>query len=153
MTRKVTTLVYAVRDGKVLMMHRRKQPNLGQWTAPGGKVEIDESPAECAVRELYEETGLIATGRPELRIIVTETSPLPDWQWLMFIYSVAEFTGELSACEEGDLAWIDADQVLALDIPQADAIFYQHVVGSGSAPITMKFEYDGDLRLIDWRVE
>ena len=117
-----------MRDGKVLMMHRRKQPNLGQWTAPGGKVEIDESPAECAVRELREETGLLATGRPELRIIVTETSPLPDWQWLMFVYRVAEFSGELTGCDEGDLAWIDADQVLALDIPQADAIFYPHVV-------------------------
>ena len=48
MTRKVTTLVYALRDGQVLMMHRRKQPNLGQWTAPGGKVELHESPTECA---------------------------------------------------------------------------------------------------------
>ena len=153
MTRKVATLIYAARDGKVLMMHRRKQPNLGQWTAPGGKVEIDESPAECAVRELYEETGLVATGRPQLRIIVTETSPLPDWQWLMFIYRVGEFSGELTGCDEGDLACIDADQVLTLDIPQADAIFYPYVVGSGPGPISMKFEYDSDLRLVDWRVE
>ena len=104
---EIATLIYAARDGKVLMMHRRKQPNLGQWTAPGGKVELDESPAECAVRELYEETGLVATGRPQLRIIVTETSPLPDWQWLMFIYRVGEFSGELTGCDEGDLAWID----------------------------------------------
>lgn len=153
MPRKVATLIYATRGGKVLMMHRRKQPNLGQWTAPGGKVEIDESPAECAVRELREETGLIATGRPVLRVIVTETSPLPDWQWLMFVYRVAEFSGELTGCDEGDLAWIDADQVLALDIPQADAIFYPHVVVDGPAAVAMKFEYDGDLRLIDWRIE
>lgn len=153
MTRKVATLVYAARDGKVLMMHRRKQPNLGQWTAPGGKVEIDESPAECAVRELREETGLLATGRPGLRIIVTEISPLPDWQWLMFIYRVTEFSGELTGCDEGDLAWIDIDQVLALDIPQADAIFYPHVVEGDVTPIAMKFEYDGDLRLINWRIE
>ena len=153
MTRKVATLVYAVRDGKALMMHRRKQPNLGQWTAPGGKVELDESPTECAVRELYEETGLVAAARPQLRIIVTETSPLPDWQWLMFIYRVGEFSGELTGCDEGDLAWIDTDQVLALDIPQADAIFYPYVVGSNPVPISMKFEYDSDLRLVNWRVE
>jgi 8-oxo-dGTP diphosphatase len=154
MARKVTTLVYALRDGQVLMMHRRKQPNLGQWTAPGGKVELHESPVECAVRELAEETGLIATGRPELRLIATETSPLPDWQWLMFIYLVREFTGQLHAdCVEGDLAWIPVEQVPSLPIPQADAIFYPYVVDGSPGPISMKFEYDENLVLTRWRIE
>jgi 8-oxo-dGTP diphosphatase len=154
MARKLTTLVYALRDGQVLMMQRRKQPNLGQWTAPGGKVELHESPAECAVRELAEETGLTAAGRPELRIIVTETSPLPDWQWLMFIYLVRDFEGELLPdCVEGDLAWVAVDQVFALPIPQADAIFFPYVVDGSPGPISMKFEYDADLKLSDWCVE
>ncbi len=154
MTRKVTTLVYALRDSQVLMMYRRKQPNLGQWIAPGGKVELHESPVECAVRELAEETGLLATGRPELRLIVTETSPLPDWQWLMFIYLVREFQGALNTdCVEGDLAWVAVDQVLGLPIPQADAIFYPYVVDGSPGPVSMKFEYDADLRLKDWRIE
>lgn len=154
MARRVTTLVYTVRDGQVLMMRRRKWPNLGQWTAPGGKVELDESPAECAVRELAEETGLRAVGRPELRIIVTETSPLPDWQWLMFIYLVREFAGELATDSvEGDLAWLPVDQVPTLPIPQADAIFYPLVLDGSPGPISMKFEYDADLQLLGWRIE
>lgn len=153
MTRIVCTLIYALRGDKVLMMHRRKQPNLGQWTAPGGKVELDESPAECAVRELREETGLQASTRPELRAIITETSPLPDWQWLMFVYRVAQFDGALIACDEGDLAWIDLDAVLSLDIPQADAIFYPYVIGDRAGPVALKFEYDHELRLVAWREE
>ena len=153
MTRKVTTLVYALRDGQVLMMRRRKWPNLGQWTAPGGKVEEDESPAECAARELREETGLIA-GRPELRVIATETSPAGEWQWLMFIYLVRELSGELvDVCQEGDLAWVAVDQVPQLDIPQADRLFYPHVVDGAPGPISMKFEYDGEERLVAWRIE
>jgi 8-oxo-dGTP diphosphatase len=152
--RKVTTLVYALRDGNVLMMKRRKQPNLGQWTAPGGKVELHESPTECAVRELAEETGLVAVNRPELRVIATETSPLDGWQWLMFIYLVHQVDGEVRHdCPEGDLAWIPMDQVLALPIPQADAIFYPRVVGDLPGPISMKFEYDADLILRAWRIE
>lgn len=154
MARKVTTLVYALRDGQVLLMQRRKWPNLGQWTALGGKVELNESPAECAMRELAEESGLLTTGRPELRLIITETSPLPDWQWLMFVYVVREFDGNLNTeCVEGDLAWVPLDQVLALPIPQADALFYPYVIDGRPGPISMKFEYDGDLRLLDWRIE
>ena len=153
MTRKVTTLVYALRDGKVLLMHRRKQPNLGQWTAPGGKVELDESPAECAVRELREETGLVAISKPELRLIITETSPLPNWQWLMFVYRIDQVIGQVTPCDEGDLAWILPDQVSDLPIPQADAIFFPRVLDGSPGPVAMKFEYDGDLRLVRWREE
>jgi 8-oxo-dGTP diphosphatase len=152
LARKLTTLVYALREGQVLMMHRRKSPNLGQWVAPGGKIELDESPFECALRELREETGLQAS-RAELRAIVTETSPLPDWQWLMFIYLVREFAGPVTGCEEGDLAWIPVDRVLELPIPQADAIFFPLVVGEDSGPVSMKFEYDADLQLVNWRIE
>jgi 8-oxo-dGTP diphosphatase len=152
-SRKLTTLVYALRHGEVLMMHRRQEPNLSQWTAPGGKIEVNESPAECAVRELQEETGLVTHGRPELRVIATETSPLPNWQWLMFIYLVTDFSGQVGQCDEGDLAWIPTGQVLSLPIPQADAIFFPFVVGGSPGPISMKFEYDAGLRLQHWRIE
>jgi 8-oxo-dGTP diphosphatase len=153
MSRKLTTLVYVMHDGQMLMMHRRKQPNLGQWTAPGGKIELHESPAECAIRELQEETGLVARGQPRLRVIATETSPRANWQWLMFIYLVTDFKGQLGHCAEGDLAWIPVEQVPDLPIPQADAIFYPYVVGDLAGPISMKFEYDADLKLRYWRIE
>jgi mutator protein MutT len=153
MARKLTTLIYAMRDNRVLLMHRRKEPNFGQWTAPGGKIELDESPAECAVRELREETGLIALERPELRLIVTEVSPLPAWQWLMFIYLVQEFTGEVTGCAEGDLAWVPVEQVAQLPIPQADAIFYPRVIDGSPGPIAIKFTYDADLNLLQWTTE
>jgi hypothetical protein len=59
----------------------------------------------------------------------------------------------LADCVEGDLAWIPIDQVPALPIPQADAIFYPYVIDGSPGPISMKFEYDAGLRLKDWRIE
>ncbi|MFN2166263.1 MAG: hypothetical protein ACK2U9_08355, partial [Anaerolineae bacterium] len=91
--------------------------------------------------------------RPELRVIVTETSPLPEWQWLMFVYLVREFSGQVTGCDEGDLAWIPVDQVLQLPIPQADAIFYPQVLNGSDTPVCMKFEYDAGLQLTAWRIE
>jgi 8-oxo-dGTP diphosphatase len=72
----------------------------------------------------------------------------------MFIYLVREPDGELlDDCVEGDLAWIPVEQVPALSIPQADAIFYPYVMDGSPGPISMKFEYDADLKLQEWRIE
>ncbi len=63
-----------MRDRQVLLLRRNKQPNLGLWIAPGGKIEIDESPHEAARRELAEETGLTAVDLT-WRGLCTEVSP------------------------------------------------------------------------------
>jgi 8-oxo-dGTP diphosphatase len=146
----LATLIYATYRGKVLMLHRHKEPNLNLWIAPGGKVDAHESPRECALRELREETGLQAEN-PQLRAIVTEISPVPDWQWLMFIYRVEVESSEIAGdLREGRLQWFDQEEVLHLPIPQADAIFYPLVMAPAGPPLELKFEYDADLRLIRW---
>jgi len=55
---KVAAGVLVERDGKVLLVRRRWNPRQGMWTFPAGFVEFDEDPAEAAVRECREETGL-----------------------------------------------------------------------------------------------
>lgn len=151
--RILATLCYVVRNGRVLMLLRNKEPNLGLWIAPGGKLEFDESPEECALRELREETGL--RGRdPELRGVITEVSPRKDYQWLIFIYVVRQAKGELTDCEatdcrEGRLAWVPIPDVLTLPIPEADAIFFPHIVSDGPL-FRAKFVYDRDLGIVSW---
>jgi 8-oxo-dGTP diphosphatase len=147
------TLVYARQnlssneDRRVLMLHRNKEPNKGLWVAPGGKVEIHESPLECAIRELREETGLSAN-RMSLRGVVTEVSPRQDYQWLLFIYVTDDFEGELIACDEGHLAWVDVSAVSLLPIPEADAIFFPHVINDDEPLYQAKYAYDVGLNLV-----
>ncbi len=146
----LATLIYAQRDDRVLMLYRHKEPNLGLWVAPGGKIEPGESPRACAIRELYEETGLRAI-EPELRAIITELSPDPDWQWLMFVYRTQVDDGdEVGDEREGRLAWFRVDEVLELPIPQADAIFFPYVMDPSGPPQEMVFHYNQDLELIHW---
>ncbi len=146
----LTTLVYAVRGDQVLMLYRHKEPNLGLWVAPGGKIHADESPRDCAIRELYEETGLRAID-PELRAIITEVSPRPDWQWLMFVYRTQVAEGDVAGDDrEGRLGWFHRDTVPQLPIPQADALFYPLVMAPDVPLVELKFVYDADLRLAHW---
>jgi 8-oxo-dGTP diphosphatase len=151
--RILATLCYAIRGKHVLLMHRTKEPNLDLWVAPGGKLELDESPQECALRELYEETGL--TGRrPTLRGLITEVSPRKDYQWLIFIFVVRDVAGDALDCEsvdcpEGRLAWIPISEVTSLPIPPADAIFFPRVIGPGPL-FRAKFVYDAQLGIVQW---
>ena len=152
--RILATLCYAVRDKQVLLLHRKKEPNLGLWIAPGGKLELDESPQECALRELYEETGL--RGRdPRLRGIITEISSRADYQWLIFIFVTHQIEGAAADCEqidcpEGKLAWVPIDQVSQLPIPESDAIFSPHVIGNGPL-FRARFIYDDQLGVLAWQ--
>ena len=60
-----TTLCYIERDGAYLMLHRIKKQNdmnKDKWLGVGGKLEAGESPHECATREIFEETGVVASG-------------------------------------------------------------------------------------------
>lgn len=153
MGRIAAVLVYALRDRQVLLLRRNKQPNLGLWIAPGGKIENDESPHEAARRELAEETGLTAVDLT-WRGLCTEVSPLPDWQWLLFIYVTRQFSGDLRPdLREGELAWVDLDTYFHdLPIPEADRIFAPRILETDTGMFEAKFVYDATLTLVEWVV-
>lgn len=145
------TLVYVRRGDDVLVMHRNKEPNLGLWIAPGGKVELGESPYETARREMLEETGLVVDNL-QMRGFCTEVSPLPDWHWLLFIFVTRTFSGTLRPdLREGELAWLPVETYLSdVPIPQADAAFAPRVLAMDEGLFQAKFVYDDALKLVTW---
>ena len=145
----LATMVYCIKDGDVLLMLRNKEPNLGLCVGPGGKLEPGESPYDCAKRELYEETGLEVNDL-YFRGLITEISPRPDWQWLMFLYVATEFSGTLVEDKrEGRLSWCSLSEVMQLPIPEADSVFFQKVININMPFYQAKFVYDSDLSLVN----
>ena len=143
----LTTLVYCLRADSVLLVRRRKHPYIGYWTGLGGKIEPGESPRECAIREVLEESGL-RIHKPKLRCIVTEVSPRPDWQWLIFVYAASEFDGELSA-ENGaeEVKWWTIGNP-ELKIPEADNTFFYKALASDEPVYEATYVYDDSMMLI-----
>ena len=104
---KNTTLCYIEQDDSYLMLHRVKKhqdPNAGKWIGVGGKFENGESPDECLVRVVREETGLTLT-HWRCRGVVTFVSD--EWPTeYMHLFTADDFEGRLTDCNEGELAWI-----------------------------------------------
>ncbi|MDD3239611.1 MAG: 8-oxo-dGTP diphosphatase [Lachnospira sp.] len=140
-----TTLCYIEKDGQYLMLHRTKKEhdlNEGKWIGIGGKFEEKESPEECLLREVWEETGLTLTDYT-FRGVVTFVSD--QWETeQMFLYTASAFTGEMIECNEGDLKWVSKAQVMELNLWEGDKLFLPLLMESEEF-FTMKLSYEGDL--------
>ena len=148
----LSTLCYIEKDNKYLMLHRTKKKNdinKDKWLGIGGKFEEGESPEECIVREVMEETGLKLNSY-QLRTIVTYVST--NWETeYMYVFTSNDFTGDLIECNEGDLQWIDKKEVTKLNTWEGDKIFVEKLQND-SGFFTVKFEYDGD-KLIKYNLK
>lgn len=122
---RICSLVFAAdHHGRVLLQNRRKRPNLGLWTCCGGKLksELGESPFDCAVRELHEETGFHAT-TDDLQLfgIVNETAYEGHDHWLMFLFRLRRPLHHLPpACVEGTFRFFRPAELPTLPLPPVD---------------------------------
>jgi len=122
---KLATLCYVMKDDKTLMIYRNKKENdyhEGKWNGLGGKFEPGETPEQCAIRELKEETGLDVI-KPHLKGFIT--FPLFDKveDWYVFVFVIKEFKGELIDSPEGHLEWILNNKLNELNLWDGDRIF------------------------------
>lgn len=148
---KLATLCYIKHAGKTLMIHRIKKANdmhQGKWNGLGGKMEPGETPEECVIREVREESGL-TIHNPVLKGILTFPLFSINEDWYAFVFVAHEFEGELINSNEGELAWIDDDKLLSLPLWEGDLIFLPWLNQAGI--FSGKFVYR-DGRLVDHSV-
>ncbi len=139
-----SSLCYIEKDEKYLMLHRTKKKNdinENKWIGIGGKFEADESPEECIVREVKEETGLTLNSY-KLRGIITYISKTWETEYVC-LFTSNDFSGKLIECDEGDLKWINKKDVLNLKTWEGDKIFIDKIQKDDKF-FTIKFEYDED---------
>ena len=141
-----TTLCYLERDNAYLMLHRVKRQddyNHDKWVGVGGKFERFESPEECLVREVREETGLTLT-RYRARGLLTFV--LGNMTEFIHLFTADGWEGEMlrgDACREGVLEWVPKEKVDQLPIWEGDKLFFR-LLKEEHPYFSLKLVYDGD---------
>ena len=144
----LSTLCYMEKDGKYLMLHRtvkKNDVNKDKWIGVGGHFEPDESPEECLLREVREETGYTLTSW-RFRGIVTFVSGDGVTEY-MHLFTADGFEGTPIACDEGQLEWVDIAQVWKLNIWEGDKIFFR-LIDEDEPFFSLKLVYNGSGGLV-----
>jgi 8-oxo-dGTP diphosphatase len=114
-------------NGRILAARRRAGSHLeGKWEFPGGKMESNESPEECLIREFREELGVAIEAGPILDVIFHR---YPERNVLLLFYACQLLEGEPRplGCEE--LRWLDKKALETLDWVPADLPFVRRLAG------------------------
>jgi len=154
---KVSTLLYCFdHAGRVLLLERAQEPNVGLWSPCGGKLHTEqgESPYACACREAAEE--LQVTGSiPDLHLtgLVSEHGYQGQSHWLMFLFEIKPRLGHLPpAHREGRFQFFAREELESLQLPQTDREriwpwFWQHRGGFFAAHCHCHADGHNDWRL------
>ena len=143
MQAEMSTLCYLERDNKYLMLHRvvkKNDVNKDKWIGVGGHFEQDESPEECVLRGVKEETGYTLTSY-RFRGIVTFVSGDGVTEY-MHLFTADGFEGTPAACDEGVLEWVPVSQIDDLNIWEGDKIFFR-LLAQNAPFFSLKLVYDG----------
>ena len=108
---ELTVLCLIYNKDKILLQNRIKQDWKG-YTLPGGHVEKGESIVEAVIREMKDETGL-PIHDPKLCGI--KQFPIEEGRYIVFLFQTDKFQGELVSSEEGEMVWIDRNELSKIE--------------------------------------
>lgn len=147
MKSQLTTLCYIEKNNSYLMLHRvtkKNDINHDKWIGVGGHFEFQESPEDCLLREVKEETGLTLVSY-KFRGIVTFLSDDDEAEY-MCLYTSDDFTGNLIGCDEGKLEWVPFEKIEDLELWEGDKIFLR-LLKENAPFFSLKLVYkNGDLK-------
>lgn len=155
----MTTLCYIQKDEQYLMLHRtkkKKDANQDKWIGIGGHFKEGESPEECLLREVAEETGLGLTSFQYRGIVTFVSDTYPSEYMHLFTAdaytgSVTNEDGTMKECEEGVMQWVAFDQIPNLSLWEGDKVFLR-LLQKRRDFFSLKLTYCGE-KLVDVRLD
>lgn len=142
---RLSSLCYLEKDGMYLMMYRNKKSediNQGKWIGIGGKFKEGETPEECMLREVKEETGFSLV-RYCYRGLVTFVQEGQETEY-MHLFTADRWEGTPIECTEGTLKWIEKEAVLDLNLWEGDKVFFR-LLEERAEYFSLKLCYQGDI--------
>lgn len=146
---RITTLCYIENGDSTLMLYRNKKgndENAGKWIGIGGHAEEGESPEDCLLREVFEETGLTLSSY-RFRGIVTFVSSKWGTEY-MCLYTAQSDARDVTECNEGELHWVKTSKLSSLPMWEGDKIFFD-LIEKNSPFFSLKLCYDDKGTLTD----
>ncbi|MEE3486613.1 MAG: 8-oxo-dGTP diphosphatase [Bulleidia sp.] len=143
-----SSCVYLINDGKWLLLYRNVKANdvnHGKWIGVGGKKEAGETMEQCARREFLEETGLTLLNLRACGLVYFHYEHADE---VITVYASSAYEGEMHACDEGTLAWIEEDKVMDLPMWEGDRIFLAKLMKRDAESFILDLYYDTDGNLI-----
>ena len=140
---QLATLCYVKNNNKTLMIHRVKKENdmhEGKWNGLGGKFLPGESPEQCVIREIQEESGLKIED-PVLKGFLTFPKFSNNVDWYVFVYEAHKFSGDIIDSDEGNLEWIADSELTNLNLWSGDKHFFKWM--EENKFFSAKFFYEG----------
>lgn len=138
----VEATVCLVRQNGRLLLQRKAAGRFGggRWNAPGGKLRVDESPADCAVREVLEETGLKVLHSSPCGRFEEYFGACEEPAWIVHVFTSSRFSGELQPNAEGLLRWFPEDRLPYARMWPSDRLWVPHVLAGGEFEATFWFD-------------
>lgn len=133
-----TVVCYIEKDNMFLMLHRNKKkndPNAGKWIGVGGHIMDDETPDKALMREVLEETGVVLSNYSKRGVINFFMNGVQTE--IIYVYTANSYNGEISKCDEGDLSWINKDDIFDLNLWEGDRIFLNTMI---KEPVFFEYE-------------
>ena len=143
--KNLTTLCYIEKDGCYLMLHRiskKNDVNKDKWIGVGGHFQTNESPEECLLREVKEETGLTLINYRLRGIVTFICDSLPEVEY-MHLFTADDYEGELIDCNEGTLEWVPKPEIYNLNLWEGDLVFHR-LLDEDAPFFLLKLVYQGD---------
>ena len=120
------TLMFVIRDGNILLIHKKRGFGKGKINGPGGKIESGETPRECAIRETQEELCINPTGVEDAGLLHFQF--IDGYSIHGYVFTATGFEGEPTETDEAIPLWCSIDELPFDRMWEDDPTWFPHML-------------------------